>query len=284
MDNQHVSPNKQPKGVNEMKSIFDVIHGSITLEEAPPLYAQLNNADFRKTVAPFITKSYIRRIAKMVGVEVDAIRVGDALAWDRFFIHYKGLMMPLHDMRLSTLESMSTVKAFNLQKESIDQLLYENDFELYLGRVDKRLRLYTFSKMYNRIPAKDLMSCFEYVHTSAEGRYGLISEGVLYNVHMRLSKRPEYRRRMQELEPFLNEDGTLTIYRGCQGNQLDDADERTRSWTTDKAVAEFFAERFSEDNEYPGHVKQLVVKPTEVMFYLTGRGEDEVLLKRGGTN
>lgn len=264
-----------------MKSIFNAVHGSITLSEAPPLYDQLGKADFAETVAPYITKRYLRRVAKYIGVPVNQIRVCDALQWDRFFVHYKGLMLPLHDLKMDTMKAMSTVRAYQLSKDAIDAHLAEKDYVLYFGRIDKRLRLYMFSQLYNDIPDKDLLECFEYAQTSAEGRYDILSDGTLHNIYMRIRKSPEYRERMKELDGHANAEGFITIYRGCQGDRMIDEKERQRSWTLDKEIAEFFAKRFSEDNSQPGHVKQMDVHVSEVMLYLTGRGESEIMLKRG---
>ena len=61
---------------------------------------------------------------------------------------------------------------------------------------------------------------------------------------------------------------TLTIYRGTSPD-----DETGISWTTDKAIAEFFANRFKDD----GVVLEREIARSEALFYTEGRGESEVI-------
>ena len=46
-----------------------------------------------------------------------------------------------------------------------------------------------------------------------------------------------------------------------------------RSWTTDRSVAEFFANRFGD-----GKVHRLMIDPLQIVAYISGRGESECVL------
>jgi hypothetical protein len=75
----------------------------------------------------------------------------------------------------------------------------------------------------------------------------------------------------KELE--LNEDGTVTLYRGenLQSAKPEDA----FSWTLEEKTAKFFSDRFSKGS---GKVITRNVDPKEIIDYLNDRGESEVIL------
>jgi hypothetical protein len=87
---------------------------------------------------------------------------------------------------------------------------------------------------------------------------------------------------MKELQDDmkLNDDGTVTIYRGenTKSANSDDA----FSWTLTKKTAEFFADRF---NKGGGKINKKDINPKEIIDYLPNRGESEVILfpKKFGT-
>ena len=63
---------------------------------------------------------------------------------------------------------------------------------------------------------------------------------------------------------------TITVYRGLQRN----ASTEALSWTLDKNVAEWFANRF--DNN--GEVIKATINKKYIFAYINGRGEKEVVL------
>ena len=75
-----------------------------------------------------------------------------------------------------------------------------------------------------------------------------------------------------------DERGYVTLYRGCSQAELD-AGESGVSWTTDRAIAELFAFRFSDikGNEDDGVVIKTKVHIGDIASVITDRDEDEVI-------
>jgi hypothetical protein len=66
----------------------------------------------------------------------------------------------------------------------------------------------------------------------------------------------------------------VTIYRGCQKRINEDG----LSWSLDKSIAKFFANRFGKK----GIILKKTVSKKDIVALLTGRGESEVIfLERG---
>lgn len=88
----------------------------------------------------------------------------------------------------------------------------------------------------------------------------------------------------EELLPFVNKRGHITVYRGIfvhEGEKLR-APHLSISWTVNPAVAHWFASRIPGD--YERHVYQGMVRLKDVIAYLNDRGEEEVLLCGGIRN
>lgn len=60
---------------------------------------------------------------------------------------------------------------------------------------------------------------------------------------------------------------------------LEREDDRTLglSWTTDKGVADWFAQRFARFNRRPAYIAGGLVHKQHVKAYLLGRGEHEII-------
>ena len=75
-----------------------------------------------------------------------------------------------------------------------------------------------------------------------------------------------------------DENGCVTVYRGCSKAELDN-EECGISWTTDRAIAEFFAFRFADMKGYDGGVViKAKVHKGAIASVITDRDEDEVIL------
>ena len=87
------------------------------------------------------------------------------------------------------------------------------------------------------------------------------------------SLRPHRQMMMTEVEQqFLFKlPNAFKIYRGC----IEGLNEGGLSWTLDKSRAEFFANRFGKH----GIVKQRTINKPEIIAYLNGRSEQEIIIR-----
>jgi len=74
----------------------------------------------------------------------------------------------------------------------------------------------------------------------------------------------------EDAEVYKNLPDQVTVYRGCSP-----LNEEGFSWSLDKEKAQWFATRFSRNNS---KVLEVTVPKSEVIAYLGGRGESEILL------
>jgi hypothetical protein len=90
------------------------------------------------------------------------------------------------------------------------------------------------------------------------------------------SKRPERPKMMDNLErTYLGMlPPSFTVYRGVNDRRY----ARGFSWTLDRERAEWFARRFSHDGRSP-HLVTGTVARADVIAYLGGRGEQEILVR-----
>lgn len=91
------------------------------------------------------------------------------------------------------------------------------------------------------------------------------------------SKRPEREAIMddEEREALAAMPGLIVVYQGHTKKRHDGW-----SWTTDKAKAEWFAQRFSDFESSAPMLTQGVVYKRSVVAYFTGRGESEIVAPR----
>lgn len=75
----------------------------------------------------------------------------------------------------------------------------------------------------------------------------------------------------EEMEAFEKLPETFIVYRGV----LNDGTEKGLSWTTDKKVAEWFSNRFDENN---GRVYSGTVNKHDIFAYFLGRNESEIVI------
>ena len=92
------------------------------------------------------------------------------------------------------------------------------------------------------------------------------------NEFMSMFKRANKKLLMNQEEQFVFDSlpETITVYRGIQK----DATTNALSWTLDKNIAQWFANRFNNN----GEVVEATINKKYVFAYLNGRGEKEIVL------
>lgn len=159
------------------------------------------------------------------------------------------------------------------KKRLVAQAEAEGEWHSYIYLHERPYRVDAFVSMMNR------MSDTQYWHNLAS--IWMDSENIRQNpqVWQRLlrSKRPGRMAIMddEEREALEAMPGLIPVYQGHTAKRHDGW-----SWTTDRAKAEWFAQRFSDFEDSPPVLTEGVVLKRLVIAYFTGRGESEIVADR----
>jgi len=204
---------------------------------------------------------------------------------DYFFINLKGLICPIvyfhdglfveinatNDDYLKNFKVKETLKfRLNLLQESINN----NNYEEFFIRMDSKVRILMFKRLFNKIPDKDLYNIFLKIYSHADYGFQEIAPEHFSRI-IKCKTEKQQKEIEQNLGIGLNKDGFLTVYRGMI-NKSTSAD-KAYSWTTNIDTATFFATRFSQI----GNVCTGNVNIKDVVVYIGNRGEHEILALPG---
>lgn len=192
--------------------------------------------------------------------------------YDKFF--YFGFMSLSKETidRYKNHPEFSDLKIFKERRDYVKGLLAEGDYESYFIHTDKRIRLTMYKKLFNDIPDELKVEIFRSVYTSSEVGFDMLKPNFIKQIYS--CKTDEIDSSLWETAE-VTEDGYVMIYRGYNG--LNTPLEKAYSWTIDKKVAEWFAERFQNE----GNGRELItakVRKENILDYLPNRNEEEVLV------
>lgn len=146
--------------------------------------------------------------------------------------------------------------------------LESGDFDILLTcLVDKRICIDILLEMEEEIPQNECYDIFLSVYTRMEYGFDHIDEDII-------SRFCGYRTGELAI-PGLDQQKYVDLYRGLgsKSRWLDEA----YSWTLNPAVAVYFAQRFSLEDEY-GEVYRICVHKDKIKAFIPHRNEDEVLI------
>ena len=164
-------------------------------------------------------------------------------------------------------------------EEQIDSI---TDPITILGRITKSYRGAFLKTVREDLSVEDLSKALRMVWMSVEkpGRNPSFTKQSWVSTFRRCE--PAFLMEPSELQTLSQLPDLIEVYRGIwwegKGNPVDGA-IKGLSWTTDRAVAEFFAYRFQGKNPArQGRVYQAYIPKSGVLAYLDGRNEKEVVV------
>ena len=185
-------------------------------------------------------------------------------------------------LNIEALKMMQADKYFEQKTKFINDMFKKKDYESLFTRVDKKILIPTFIDMYDEIPDNQKYDIFTDLYVRSEYGFQMFPIEIIKDCFNKRLTSKDHNERMEELKKDmkLNDDGTVTVYRGenTKSAKSDDA----FSWTLTKKTAKFFAERFSKGT---GKINEKKIAPKEIIDYLPHRAESEVILfpKKFGT-
>lgn len=148
-----------------------------------------------------------------------------------------------------------------LREKYYKELLNNKEYKKLFILIDKPYRFYWYQQLYNEIPLEERYKLFIDIYSCSEYGFNSLDKEFVEEV---FSLRPH-----KEINIF---DNVVTIYRG-EGSKSTHYSE-AYSWTTQLKTAKFFANRFNSN----GAIYQAKVNKKDILDYLEGRGEAEVLV------
>lgn len=187
------------------------------------------------------------------------------------FCYYKDyLYIDLLTLELEVLLFTRVKEQVQVRSARIKEYLEKKDYRtFFMVSLEKKIAFSVYKEMYEEIPDEDKYEIFIDLYTRSEYGFNLFGKNFLDELKNYRSS--EYVATVQErIQPYVRE-GYLTIYRG-EGTESTPY-HQAFSWTTDLMVARFFATRYGR-----GRIYKTKVRPEDVVDFLEGRGESEILI------
>lgn len=253
-----------------MSDIFKSAHGALDPEDLEPLSDYIDEPHFP-------TQKEFDEAVEFMNLDPDCLffNRGDRL---HPIIYWKGPVFYGFfggHFSIESLKMMRADKIIEQQEKVFSEYLKKKDYESVFSRAEKKIAIPLFIEMYDEIPDNQKYDVFTDVYVRSEYGFQAFPIKIIKDCFNKRKLSNDWKERMIELkdEMKLNDDGTVTIYRGenTGSAKSDDA----FSWTLSKKTAKFFADRF---NKGAGKTNSKNIDPSEIIDYLPHRGETEIIL------
>lgn len=153
-------------------------------------------------------------------------------------------------------------------KKNFDEMVEKDDFVGLYSIIDKKIGLSTFKYDFNNriIPSDQIYDAFVEIYQRSEFGFEVLTD-IYSEVFLYAPYSEERNKRIKSLKKRGKE---ITIYHG----ELPNGPMDHYSWTLDKGVAKWFANRY--DNL--GEIWTATIPVGKAIDYLTSRNEEEVLV------
>lgn len=174
-------------------------------------------------------------------------------------------------LSLESAKMMMLDKKLNYLISKFDYYLSNKNYDKAFQLADKRIIIPLYIKVFDDIPDEQKYEIFIYLYMRSEFGFEQFNSEFLDKVFTKRLFSTEWKKRIDKLYKIIKPDknGYIMAYRG-EGVAND-----ILSWTLDKKVAIFFANRFGNN----GKVIYDKVKVDNIIDYLTNRNENELLVK-----
>lgn len=161
-----------------------------------------------------------------------------------------------------------TKDAIHHQLKRFHELLAKKNFKTLFHIIDKKILIPAFIKYYKDIDKSSVYDVFINLYQRTEYGFDKIPKNIINFCLAQRHLSSDWQERIVELKTKTKNKDFIKIYRGETSKSTPD----NMSWTLSKKTAMFFANRFNSH----GEVKTKTVKVSDLLDYLTSRGEEEV--------
>lgn len=175
-------------------------------------------------------------------------------------------------LNMEALKMTRADKFIEQMNKMYNEASSKKDFSRLFMLVDKKILIPTYIELYNEIPDDQKYDIFTDLYIRSEFGFGMFPKEIIDDVFSKRKLSSEWKDRMKAFKKIakLNDDGTITVYRG-EGSK---STKGGMSWTLQRKTAKFFADRFDSH----GKIVTKKIKPEQALDYLSDRGEAEVLI------
>jgi hypothetical protein len=156
---------------------------------------------------------------------------------------------------------------YEQKRNAVEKATGDKNYKQFVWLFERPYRVEAFIKIADKLSDTDYWKLLSDVWIDTENQYAYLKEWK----RLLTSKRSNCHYMMTEEEDNLLRSlaDEVTIYRGCQKG----INEKGLSWTLDKSIAEFFANRLGKK----GIVLEKKISKSNIIAVFTGRGESEVI-------
>lgn len=155
------------------------------------------------------------------------------------------------------------------KKQKLKEFEKNNEFESYLFLIEKPFRVLFFSELVRQNKIKKLSKIYWRILSSLwTGSENIFQHKELWKELLKEKTNSHYFMNKKDLEFYNSLENEFMVYRGY--NQWEDG----YSYTIDKDIAIWFAERFGQN----GIIKERLVKKEDVFAFTNSREEKEIII------
>ncbi|QQE77273.1 hypothetical protein [Alicyclobacillus sp. SO9] len=188
-----------------------------------------------------------------------------------YFYYHDHVMCNLRALQTDYLKHIEADVFIKTSHASMTQSLQTSDFERAFLRMNKRHLFDSYQELFDVIPDHLKFDVFIDAYQMSEYGFSQINQEAVKEVATYCAYSHVKQITRKKLKSKTQRGGFITLYRGA--GDLSSPLNEAYSWTTDKKVALFFANRFGK-----GRLYRAKVHISNVLAYLTDRDESEVLV------
>lgn len=255
--------------------IIELVRGSLREEDLVPV-KKLKDKNFVDEVSKRFhlpTYEQIEELAKKLETSVEYFFI-DLKGLTPIVYFHDGLLLEIHAYDDDYIRDFQVKERLNQGLKVLRRCIQENNYMDFFIRVDSRVRILLFKRLFNEIPDKDLYEIFLTIYSHADYGFTEIDEKYFSRI-IRCKSKQQQQKIEKSLKKEVDKDGFITVYRGVGSKST--PPDKAYSWTIDIGTVAFFASRFSEAGDiYTGkvHIK-------DVIAYIDSRNEKEILALPG---
>jgi len=260
----------------DIKQLVEVVRGSLKEEDLVSVKKLKDQKFIDEMKKAFVLPSYeqVVELADKLKVPVEHFYINLKGLFSPIVYFHNGMFLEIPALDDDYIETFQVKKTLELNLGLLQKCIKDNNYDEFFTRIDSRIKILMFKRLFGKIPDKDLYEIFIMIYTHTDYGFTEINQEYFSRI-IKCKTEKQQQEIEQNLEKELNENGCVTVYRGA-GSKSAPVDE-AYSWTTSINTAASFASRFLESGDiYTGkiHIK-------DVVAYVNNRNEKEILALPG---
>lgn len=249
-------------------AFFQSVKTPARLEELTPLLAVLSQQENGEELI-----GVIEAFSEEASVSVEDFHFLPRHPFSAYCYYKDGVFLGFPTIDKAYFDMFNLAKGLKMQKKLVEKAFVTGNFSPILDLAETVSQLILFEYYYEHVKPEDKYALFMDTYIHQEYGFTWFQKDIVQDA---FASQPEAVRN-QAIEKLTAElsvtaDDRITVYRGM-GTESTPVDE-AMSWTIAERTAHFFANRLGEG----GYVVKGEVAVKDVIDYLTGRNESEVIV------